>query len=93
MACRVSFLAVFTWMFYSNNLPALAILTTVWALTVAGSRAAMGRHYVGDVLAGLLLGLVTTATLGKVLFGWTASAWSRSLQAHMLHLSAALYAC
>ena len=53
-------------MFYAARLPALAILTTLWALSVAMSRAAMGRHYVGDVLAGLLLGLVTNATLGKV---------------------------
>ena len=65
-ACRVAFLAVFTWMFYAARLPALAILTTLWALSVAMSRAAMGRHYVGDVLAGLLLGLVTNATIGKV---------------------------
>ncbi len=34
----------------------LAVLFGLWALATAASRVAMGRHYVGDVLTGWLLG-------------------------------------
>jgi membrane-associated phospholipid phosphatase len=48
----------------------LALLFGLWALATAASRVAMGRHYVGDVLTGWLIGfaefravqLVTGAT-------------------------------
>ena len=35
--------------------------TVLWALVVAASRVVLGRHYVTDVLGGLLLGLAVTA--------------------------------
>ena len=63
---RVSFLAGYFFMFFWAAQPELCLLVGLWALTVALSRAAMGRHYLGDVCAGLLLGLATSATLGKV---------------------------
>ena len=35
----------------------------LWATTTASSRVLLGRHYVGDVLAGTLLGLALAAFL------------------------------
>ena len=37
-----------------------------WAVVVAFSRCMMGRHYLSDVLAGLLLGVATLAILTQV---------------------------
>ena len=45
---------------------AVALLAATWAIVVALSRAVMGRHYLGDVTAGLLLGIVSTAVITKV---------------------------
>ena len=62
----MSFIATFTLVVFAATYFWPAVGVAVWALAVAASRAAMGRHYVGDVVAGLLLGLVTTATVFKV---------------------------
>ena len=35
-------------------------------MVTALSRALMGRHYLGDVMAGLLVGVATTAIVTKV---------------------------
>ena len=45
----------------------LAVAICVWAAGTALSRCLMGRHYLGDVLAGALTGVATAATLSKVL--------------------------
>ena len=37
-----------------------------WAVTVAFSRCVMGRHYLSDVIAGLLLGVLTVALVTQV---------------------------
>ena len=63
---RVSFIAVFILAVFAATHLWPAASVAAWALLVAASRAAMGRHYVGDVTAGLLLGLGTTATVFKV---------------------------
>ncbi len=41
-------------------------MAAVWAMVTALSRAAMGRHYVGDICAGMPLGILTTAITTKV---------------------------
>lgn len=46
--------------------PRLRAAAAGWAATTALSRAAMGRHYLGDVLAGLAVGALNVALLTKV---------------------------
>lgn len=41
-------------------------MATVWGVVTALSRAAMGRHYVGDICAGMPLGILTVAIITKV---------------------------
>ena len=60
--CRASYIALFTvWL-----MPRLWMPFSAWALTVAMSRCLMGRHYLSDVIAGLLVGLVTIGVITKV---------------------------
>lgn len=40
--------------------------TGMWAVIVAFSRCVMGRHYLSDVVAGLLLGVLTIAFVTQV---------------------------
>ena len=47
----------------------LALLLSVWAPLVALARAAMGVHYLSDVLAGMVLGVVM-GVLVNVIFVW-----------------------
>ena len=44
----------------------MCFMATVWAVVTALSRAAMGRHYVGDICAGMPLGILTVAFTTKV---------------------------
>ena len=44
----------------------LALLLAIWAPLVALARAAMGVHYLSDVLAGMLLGVVMGLLVGAV---------------------------
>jgi undecaprenyl-diphosphatase len=44
----------------------LALLLAIWAPLVALARAAMGVHYLSDVLAGMLLGVVMGVLVGAV---------------------------
>jgi len=51
----------------------LALILWVWAPLVALARIVMGLHYVSDVLAGVVVGVVTGAIwlqLSPVLLGW-----------------------
>jgi undecaprenyl-diphosphatase len=57
-AARVAMLAVLA---YSNLCPALGIILLVWGFLVCLARIWMGVHYLSDILAGIVLG---------VLFGW-----------------------
>lgn len=66
VVCRVSCLAALACVLLGAHHWALAAGAVLWAVVVAVSRAAMGRHYLGDVTAGLLLGLVTAATVTRV---------------------------
>jgi hypothetical protein len=69
--CRASFVALFAAALLGRTRPWLCGGVAVWALTTALSRAAMGRHYLSDVLAGLLLGAVTVGIVTRV-GGWVA---------------------
>lgn len=57
-AARVAMLAVLA---FSAGLPVLGILMFVWGLLVCLGRIWMGVHYLSDILAGIILG---------VIFGW-----------------------
>lgn len=54
-ATRVFFLAAMSW---SLSPLWLAILLTIWAPIVAASRVLTGVHYISDILAGAILGLL-----------------------------------
>jgi membrane-associated phospholipid phosphatase len=47
---------------------ALAAAAAAWAATLALSRCAMGRHYLGDVAAGLALGVATAGAVTRFRF-------------------------
>ena len=44
----------------------MCFMATVWGMVTALSRAAMGRHYVGDICVGMPLGILTVAITTKV---------------------------
>jgi len=48
---------------YFSDRPVLRMAVVVWAAAVAASRVILGRHYVFDVLGGLLLALGVTAVV------------------------------
>ncbi|KAK9792681.1 hypothetical protein WJX73_009700 [Symbiochloris irregularis] len=87
-AARVSALAAFAYVCCAHQSWGLVIAAAAWAVTVAVSRAAMGRHYLGDITAGLLLGLVTVAIVTKGTFSsrgfWIERATSEKLQQQAL---------
>ncbi len=63
-ASRVSMLAVLSAFLF----PAwVALLLLIWALMVALARVAMGVHYLSDIIAGGVLGLVLGLLAGQVL--------------------------
>ena len=55
----MSFITAFAFVCCAATRPLACFTLSVWAVVTALSRALMGRHYVGDVGVGLLLGLVT----------------------------------
>ena len=63
---RVTFLATFALMWLHARHTGVALAIVVWATATALSRCLMGRHYLGDVLAGNVTGVATAATLSKV---------------------------
>ncbi|KAL4435432.1 hypothetical protein ABPG77_006194 [Micractinium sp. CCAP 211/92] len=62
---RVSFVALLAWVLLGQTRPGLCACVAAWALATAFSRAAMGRHYLSDVLAGLLLGVATVGIVTR----------------------------
>lgn len=67
LLCRVSYIAAYALVCTAHYSVLLSLLAVGWAVVTAFSRATMGRHYLGDVVCGVLLGLVTTAIVTKVL--------------------------
>lgn len=63
---RVGFVITFCFCCYHATNPTICAIILGWGLLTALSRAFMGRHYLGDVVAGLVLGLATTAVVTKV---------------------------
>lgn len=63
---RVTFLALFAAAWLAGSWSGAALAIGAWAAAVAVSRCLMGRHFLGDVLAGLLVGIMTTAVVTKV---------------------------
>ncbi|KAL3162311.1 hypothetical protein ABBQ32_009998 [Trebouxia sp. C0010 RCD-2024] len=60
-ASRAFYVAAFACVYLRQWSLWLCLLVVIWGITTAASRAAMGRHYVGDVCAGIPLGLFTVA--------------------------------
>lgn len=63
---RVTFLAAFALMWLHARHMGVALAIVVWAAGTALSRCLMGRHYLGDIIAGIVTGVATAATLSKV---------------------------
>lgn len=66
MTCRVTFLANYALLWLSGSHLPWALPIVLWAVATAVSRCLMGRHFFGDVLAGLLVGIVTTVVVTQV---------------------------
>lgn len=62
----MSYVCIFALLAFAGGSLPLSILLSFWAVSTAVSRALMGRHYLGDVCVGLLLGFVTMALVSKV---------------------------
>jgi PAP2 superfamily len=64
--CRASFIALYFLVQFGdhNELACAAVMLACAA--VALSRSFMGRHYLGDVLGGAMLGILTTAIVTNV---------------------------
>ena len=58
LCCRAAYVAAFVCICCAGTSPPLCWMVSFWAAIVAVSRAALGRHYAGDVLAGLLVGII-----------------------------------
>jgi membrane-associated phospholipid phosphatase len=48
---------------------ALVVFMVIWAFGTSMSRVLLGRHYVGDVIAGALIGVLVASLLSKVCSG------------------------
>ena len=70
--CRAFYVAAFACVYLKQWSLCVCFLAAVWGIATAASRAAMGRHYVGDVCAGIPLGILTVAIVTKVTL---ASSW------------------
>ncbi|EIE23953.1 acid phosphatase/Vanadium-dependent haloperoxidase [Coccomyxa subellipsoidea C-169] len=88
-AARAMFLALYAlvWLQQGSQM-AWAVPIIVWGLATAFSRCLMGRHFLGDVLAGLLVGVLTTAVVTQGTFAlgglWIPAAQASALHAHIM---------
>lgn len=62
-ASRAFYVAAFACVYLRQWSLCVCLLVAMWGITTAASRAAMGRHYIGDVCAGIPLGLLTVAVV------------------------------
>ncbi|KAK9847795.1 hypothetical protein WJX84_009050 [Apatococcus fuscideae] len=70
-ASRVAYMAGFACVIAAANGSHMGVATTVWGTVVALSRALLGRHYLGDICAGALVGILNTALITKGTFSAT----------------------
>ena len=75
--CRAVFIAGFACVCWGWGNRPLCAAIAAWGLATSASRALMGRHYVSDVIAGIALGIVTTAIVTQV-------GWERMMQSSLL---------
>lgn len=61
-AARTSAIAAATW----GTSPLVGMLTAIWSLAVSTCRVGLGAHYVGDVLAGTLVGVISALLLNRL---------------------------
>jgi len=66
---RAVFIAGFACVCWGWGNRPLCAAIAAWGLATSASRALMGRHYISDVVAGIALGIVTTAIVTQVGFG------------------------
>ncbi len=64
--CRASFIALFATVCWHATSKPLAAAVLGWGAATAASRALLGRHFLGDVAAGCLVGAATTAVITRV---------------------------
>lgn len=64
--CRASFIALFAAVCWHATSKPLAAVVLGWGAATAASRALLGRHFLGDVAAGCLVGAATTAVITQV---------------------------
>ncbi|KAK9830845.1 hypothetical protein WJX74_009639 [Apatococcus lobatus] len=70
-ASRVVYMAAFASIVAAANGSAMGLATSLWGIVVALSRALLARHYLGDVCAGAVVGLLNTALITKGTFSAT----------------------
>lgn len=63
---RVVYMAAFASVIAAANGSWMGLALSLWGVVVALSRALLGRHYLGDVCAGAVVGLLNTAIITKV---------------------------
>lgn len=62
-ASRASFIAFFCMACTYSSSPLLAFLILIWGFLTAFSRVVLGRHYLGDVIVGCLIGACVAACI------------------------------
>jgi presqualene diphosphate phosphatase len=63
---RCIFIAMAFLIFRAVLCKVLVAFTIIWAFCTSMSRVLLGRHYVGDVIAGALIGVLVASILSKV---------------------------
>lgn len=63
---RVVYMAAFASVIAAANGSWMGWALSLWGAVVALSRALLGRHYLGDVCGGAVVGLLNTALITKV---------------------------
>ena len=69
-ASRCILIACMVFFFRATCHPAILVAVALWAVTTALSRVALGRHYLFDVVAGSIIGVMLAGLLSKVCVLW-----------------------
>lgn len=87
-ASRASFIAFFGVICLNGGNPLLAIALLVWGMLTAVSRALLGRHYLGDVVAGVVVGAGTAACVFQAAWAPTKFLISQQQSEHYFRIVA-----